>query len=98
MNGSAEASPRRGGPGRDFPILARDLIFAFFSQGGPRVRIRFPPPESQAKSVDRAALSPHRYLQLHTMSVHPRNPWPHRTFRRFAWRVRKLCWERIAAE
>jgi hypothetical protein len=43
MNGSDEASPRRGGPGRDFPILARDLIFAFFSQTGPRVRIRLPP-------------------------------------------------------
>src|SRR6266851_5165243 len=48
MNGSDEASPRPGGPGRDFPILARDLIFAFFSQGGPRVRILLPPAESQS--------------------------------------------------
>jgi hypothetical protein len=34
MNGSDEASPRRRQPGRDFPILARDLIFAYFPQGG----------------------------------------------------------------
>jgi hypothetical protein len=34
MNGSGEAWPRRRRPGRDFPILARDLIFAYFPQGG----------------------------------------------------------------
>src|SRR5207253_8600993 len=35
MNGSDGASPRRDGPGRDFPTLARDLIFAFFSKPEP---------------------------------------------------------------
>ena len=34
MNGSDEARHAAVGAGRDFPILARDLIFAFFPQGG----------------------------------------------------------------
>jgi hypothetical protein len=50
-NGSDEASLRLGGPGRDFPILARDLIFGFFSQGGPRVRIHLPPARSQQRTL-----------------------------------------------
>ena len=33
MNGSDEASPPRRRPGLRVPILARDLIFAFFPRG-----------------------------------------------------------------
>src|SRR5205085_7218653 len=41
------------GAGCDFPILVRDLIFAFFPQGGPRFRIHLPP----ARRLLRTSLS-----------------------------------------
>ena len=52
-------------PRKKQPFLAAPLVPVIrlpqqkpaLSCQGPMVRIRFPPPESQAKSVDRAALS-----------------------------------------
>jgi hypothetical protein len=41
---------RADGPGRDFPILAQNLLFAFVPKGGPRVRIRLPPAASPLRT------------------------------------------------